>query len=78
LAHGTIFLNVIHSLLHHVARVETTNMHVTIFVQHLKEDILAIDCNYIKNSIILRWREGNLMQAHIDKASDDCRKINKH
>jgi hypothetical protein len=57
LAHGIIFLNVIHFMLHRVARVKTTNMHVIIFVQHLKEDILAIDCNHVKNSIILRWRK---------------------
>jgi hypothetical protein len=51
--HGTILLNVVDSLLHHVACVELQKMHGTIFVQHLKKDMLATYCNYIKSFIIL-------------------------
>ncbi len=53
LAHGTILLNVVDYLLHHVACVELQKMHGAIFVQHLKEDMLATYCNYIKSFIIL-------------------------
>jgi hypothetical protein len=32
-------------------------MHGTIFVQHLKKDMLATNYNYIKSSIILRCKK---------------------
>jgi hypothetical protein len=57
LAYGTIFLNVVDSLLHHVTRVEMQKMHGTIFVQHLRVDMLAIYHNYIKSFTILRWKK---------------------
>ncbi len=43
-------------------------MHGTIFVQHLREHILATNCHYIKSFTIWRWdQEGTLVQTHIDK-----------
>lgn len=42
LAHGTIILNILDSLLHSVAHVKKLK---TTFVQHLKENMLTIDYN---------------------------------
>jgi hypothetical protein len=64
LVHGTIILNILDYLLHHVAHVKKLR---TTFVQHLKENMLTIDCNYIKSFTNLKMEEGILMQAHISK-----------
>jgi hypothetical protein len=41
---------------------------MTIFLQHLREHVLATNCNYVKSFTILRCdQEGTLVQAHIDK-----------
>jgi hypothetical protein len=64
LAHGTIILNIFYSLLHHVAHVKKLR---TTFVQHLKENMLTIDCNYIKSFTNFKMEEGILVQAHISK-----------
>jgi hypothetical protein len=53
LACGTILLNVVDLLLDHVACAKTTKDAWTIFVQHLKKNMLATNCNYIKSFIIL-------------------------
>ncbi len=63
LADGTIILNILDSLLHHVAHVKLR----TTFVQHLKENMLTIDCNYIKSFTNLKMEEGILVQVHISK-----------
>jgi hypothetical protein len=63
-AHRTIILNIFYSLLHHVAHVKKLR---TTFVQHLKENMLTIDCNYIKSFTNLKMEEGILVQAHISK-----------
>jgi hypothetical protein len=56
LAHGTILLNVIDSLLHHVTSVKITKDALE-FVQHLKENMLATNCNDIKSFIILKLKK---------------------
>jgi hypothetical protein len=64
LAHGTIILNIFYSLLHHVAHVNKLR---TTFVQHLKENMLTTNCNYIKSFTNLKMEEGISVQAHISK-----------
>jgi hypothetical protein len=49
----------------HVQKLQ--KIHGTIFVQHLKKNMLATNCNYTKSFIILRWRKVFLVQAYIDK-----------
>jgi hypothetical protein len=64
LAHGAIILNIFYSLLHHVTHVKKL---MATFVQHLKENMLTIDYNYIKSFINFKMEEGILVQAHISK-----------
>jgi hypothetical protein len=64
LAHGIVILNILDFLLHHVAHVKKLR---TTFVQHLKKNMMTIDCNYIKSFTNFKMEEGILVQAHISK-----------
>jgi len=58
LACWTIFLHIVDFLLHYVACVKSVKKKLgTTYVQHLKNDMLTIDCNYVKNSTILKMEE---------------------
>jgi hypothetical protein len=69
LACGTILLNVVHSLLHHVTCVETTkdawdNLCAT-FEKTYVDSILQLHQELYN----LKMEEGTLVQTHIDKLS---------
>jgi hypothetical protein len=53
LAHGTILLNVVDFMLHHLAHAKIAKIHGINFVQHLKKYMLVTNCNYVKSSTIL-------------------------
>ncbi len=58
LACWTIFLHIVDFLLHYVACVKSVKKKLgTTYVQHLKNHMLTIDGNYVKNSTILKMEE---------------------